>query len=63
MKPDCNYSEQYARQASLIIGAQKPGTVSPYRYLADHSGIVPASRKEFGYICNAHTCRHARIVS
>lgn len=30
----------------LILGAQKAGTTSLYRYLSDHPGVRPAARKE-----------------
>jgi hypothetical protein len=41
-------SEARARPKFLIIGAQKAGTVSLYRYLAQHPQIV-AVKKEIGY--------------
>jgi hypothetical protein len=36
----------------LIIGTQKGGTTSLYRYLAEHPQVLPAFRKEVHFFCN-----------
>lgn len=38
----------------LVIGAQKSGTSSLYSYLIQHSGVIPAQRKEIHYFGNPH---------
>ncbi len=40
--------------AFVIVGAQRGGTTSLYRYLAAHPGVLPASRKELHYFTNRH---------
>ena len=49
MKANLPNTDGYARPYFLILGAQKAGTVSLYRYLASHPNIVPAIRKEIGF--------------
>ena len=46
---DLPKTDGHSRPRFLILGAQKAGTVSLYRYLASHPSIVPAHRKEIGF--------------